>query len=70
MATSPTSGQTPGDPAAHQDDVKRRFREALARKQGRSADGAAAGEAGEHAKVHGGTHGPAQQQRQFRRKSG
>jgi len=58
-----------GAPAAS-DDVKRRFKEALDRKQGRHADGTAAGEGGDRAKVHGGAHGPAQQQRQFRRKSG
>jgi hypothetical protein len=64
------SSATPGDPAAAKDDVKRRFREALDRKQGRTSDAAAAGEGGDHAKVHGGAHGPAQHQRQFRRKSG
>jgi hypothetical protein len=52
------------------DDVKRRFREALDRKNGQHGDAAAGGEGGDHAKVHGGAHGPAQQQRQFRRKSG
>ena len=51
------SGAT--DEAATQDDVKRRFREALDRKQGRTSDAAAAGEGGDHAKVHGGAHGPA-----------
>jgi hypothetical protein len=61
---------TSGDPAEAKDDVKRRFREALDRKRGRSADAAATGESGDHAKVHGGAHGPAAQQRQFRRKSG
>jgi Family of unknown function (DUF5302) len=51
------------------DDVKRRFREALDRKRGRSADAATGADGADHAKVHG-THGPAQHQRQFRRKSG
>jgi hypothetical protein len=64
------SSDTPDDPAVAKDDVKRRFREALNRKQGRTADAAASGEGSDHAKVHGGAHGPAQQQRQFRRKSG
>jgi hypothetical protein len=58
------------DDAPGPDDVKRKFREALDRKNGRHADSAAAGEAGDQAKVHGGAHGPAHQQRQFRRKSG
>jgi len=68
---------TPADPAAANDgpgagenDVKRRFREALERKQGRSAGGSGAAESGDHSTVHGGAHGPAHQQRQFRRKSG
>jgi hypothetical protein len=52
------------------DDVKRRFREALARKQGGRSAGGEGGEGGDHAKVHGGAHGPASHQRQFRRKSG
>jgi len=73
MATSApdgTSDSGAGPDAAAKDDVKRRFKEALDRKQGRHADAAAAGEGGEHAKVTGGAHGPAAQQRQFRRKSG
>ena len=37
---------TSGDPVEAKDDVKRRFREALDRKQGRAADGAATGESG------------------------
>jgi hypothetical protein len=56
--------------ASGQDDQKRRFREALDRKNGKHADAAAAAEGGDHTKVHGGAHGPAHQQRQFRRKSG
>jgi len=75
MATSAApdgapSDDAPTDAATSQDDVKRRFKEALDRKQGRHADAAAAGESGDHTKVHGGAHGPAAQQRQFRRKSG
>ncbi|WP_055585148.1 DUF5302 domain-containing protein [Peterkaempfera griseoplana] len=50
------------------DDVKRRFREALARKQGGRAN-AEAGGAGAASKIHG-AHGPAANQRSFRRKSG
>ena len=60
------------EPAAVQenaeDDVKRKFREALARKQGANAGaGGAKGAAG--SKIHG-AHGPAASQRSFRRKSG
>jgi hypothetical protein len=55
--------------AADTDDVKRKFREALERKQSKQADGSAGGDGGEHGKVHS-AHGPAHQQRQFRRKSG
>jgi hypothetical protein len=58
------------DGAAASDDVKRKFREALDRKAGRRGDGTAGGDGPDHAKVHGGSHGPAHQQRQFRRKSG
>jgi hypothetical protein len=64
MESAESSGQ------ANPEDVKRKFREALDRKQGKQADAAAAGEGGDHTKVHGGAHGPAHQQRQFRRKSG
>lgn len=64
-----TPGQTPGETSG-QDDVKRRFKEALDRKNGRHAEAAAAGEGNDQAKVHGGAHGPAHLQRQFRRKSG
>lgn len=62
--------EAPGPEGEGKDDVKRRFREALDRKHGRSADAAASGEGGDRAKVHGHAHGPAHQQRQFRRKSG
>jgi hypothetical protein len=57
------------DGAADTDDVKRKFREALERKQTKQAEGASGGDGGEHGKVHS-AHGPAHQQRQFRRKSG
>lgn len=63
-------GSTPKpDDSSTSDDVKRKFREALDRKQGKSG-GAAGADGSDHAKVHGGAHGPAHQQRQFRRKSG
>jgi hypothetical protein len=72
MGSASKPGDAPGNPGdiPEQDDVKRRFKEALDRKNGRHLDGPATGEGGEHAKVHGGAHGPAHQQRQFRRKSG
>jgi hypothetical protein len=58
------------DDESGSDDVKRRFKEALDRKNGRHAGAAAGGDGGDHTKVHGGAHGPAHQQRTFRRKSG
>ncbi len=51
-----------------EDDLKRKFREALERKRGPQRD-AAAGGAGATSKIHG-AHGPAATQRSFRRKSG
>ena len=58
------------EPDEHEDDdeVKRKFREALERKQQQQADQGAAGE-GKGQKIHG-THGPAHTQRTFRRRSG
>jgi len=55
---------TPEDEA--QDDLKRKFREALARKRGEQTEGAAHTDA---SKIRG-AHGPAASQRSFRRKSG
>lgn len=49
-------------------DLKRKFREALARKRGMQADAAQAATTGS-SKIRG-THGPASSQRSFRRKSG
>lgn len=51
------------------EDVKRRYREALERKQGKKSGGAVANEAEDGRKVTD-AHGPAHTQRQFRRKSG
>ncbi|MFH9863960.1 DUF5302 domain-containing protein [Streptomyces sp. NPDC017202] len=50
-------------------DLKRKFREALARKRGVKADAADAAANTEASKIRG-THGPAASQRSFRRKSG
>ncbi|MFF8532278.1 DUF5302 domain-containing protein [Streptomyces sp. SAS_267] len=57
---------SPDDDA--QDDLKRKFREALARKRGVQADAAVTASTNT-SKVHG-AHGPAASQRSFRRKSG
>lgn len=57
-----------GDATAPQDEVKRRFREALERKNARHHASSAAGETGD-SKVHA-AHGPASQQKSFRRKAG
>jgi hypothetical protein len=61
-------GAAPGDESV-EDEVKRRFREALERKQGQNAavNGAASGK--DPSKVHS-AHGPAASRRSFRRKSG
>ncbi|MEU9137778.1 DUF5302 domain-containing protein [Streptomyces sp. NPDC048404] len=57
---------SPDDDA--QDDLKRKFREALARKRGVQAEAAVTASTNT-SKVHG-AHGPAASQRSFRRKSG
>jgi hypothetical protein len=49
--------------------VRRRFKEALDRKNGKHAESAAAEENKDQSKIHD-AHGPAHTQRQFRRKSG
>ena len=64
---------TPAEPEAEdlspEEENKRRFQEALARKQGKSLAKNNGGEGGGPAKV-GTTHGPVKNQRNFRRKSG
>ena len=57
-----------GEPGKGEDDVKRRFREALERK--REAEGKNAGGTGKGGPKVRGTHDRADRQRQFRRKSG
>ncbi|RLU83080.1 hypothetical protein CTZ27_29300 [Streptomyces griseocarneus] len=59
----------PPQTESQDDDVKQKFREALARKRGQSADGAGNGRSRDGSKVNG-THGKAGGQRSFRRKSG
>ncbi|WP_329303762.1 DUF5302 domain-containing protein [Streptomyces sp. NBC_00659] len=70
LPEEPVDGESrslsPDDDA--QDDLKRKFREALARKRGTQADAALTASTNT-SKVHG-THGPAASQRSFRRKSG
>ncbi len=56
-------------PDAPEDDTKRRFREALERKKAQANAGAAHKDGGaKGAKAHG--HGPVENRREFRRKSG
>jgi len=61
------AGRT-GEPGP-QDELRRKFKEALDRKNGRHPDKAGADENKEQGKIHD-AHGPAHSQRQFRRKSG
>jgi Family of unknown function (DUF5302) len=61
-----SAAPAPGDP---QDELKRRFREALERKRGRETEANAADESKDQSKIHG-AHGPAKSKRSFRRKSG
>ncbi|WP_329310492.1 DUF5302 domain-containing protein [Streptomyces sp. NBC_01537] len=59
----------PEAPEAAEDDVKRKFREALERKRNGGAAAAAGGAGRDGSKIHG-AHGRAGGQREFRRKSG
>lgn len=56
-------------PAAAEDEVKRKFREALERKRGGTGKGKGGAGGPDQSKVHG-AHGRAGGQREFRRKSG
>jgi hypothetical protein len=69
-ATAETEGTPQGAEPVEtpEDDVKRKFREALARKRGAHNEAAGANGSG-RSKIHG-AHGPAAHQRSFRRKSG
>ncbi|MFI1577311.1 DUF5302 domain-containing protein [Embleya sp. NPDC020630] len=66
--TAPEAGEV-AEPESAEDETKRKFREALARKRGTKTDGAGENPGGDGSKIHG-AHGPAAQQRSFRRKSG
>ncbi|MFG2075721.1 hypothetical protein SAMN05421874_102379 [Nonomuraea maritima] len=52
-----------------EDEMKRKFREALERKRSQHAGSGAGGRGGDSSKIHG-AHGPATGKRSFRRKSG
>jgi hypothetical protein len=52
-----------------EDEMKRKFREALERKRTQHADTSASGKGTDASKIHG-AHGPAASKRSFRRKSG
>jgi len=75
MATAPTEPEgsenegQPAPDATPQDEVKRRFKEALDRKRGVQAEGTGAGAGNDRSKVHG-VHGKVGGQKSFRRKSG
>lgn len=57
------------EPEGSEDELKRKFREALERKRGKEAE-SSGGRGGKNTgKVHG-AHGPARSRRSFRRKSG
>jgi hypothetical protein len=58
-----------GQQGGEREDLKRKFREALERKQGRAAQQGEGSEKGDRSKIHG-AHGPESSQRSFRRKSG
>jgi hypothetical protein len=57
------------DGAGPEDEARRKFREALERKQARDAGASGTGQGKGTGKIHG-AHGPARHRRSFRRKSG
>jgi Family of unknown function (DUF5302) len=68
MTNGDEAGGGPGE-GGDREDLKRKFREALERKQGRTAQQGEGAEKGDRNKIHG-AHGPESSQRSFRRKSG
>jgi hypothetical protein len=60
---------TTQDEQSTEDEVKRKFREALERKQGKNAAAGGSASGKDPSKVHS-AHGPAASRRSFRRKSG
>jgi uncharacterized protein DUF5302 len=65
----PDKDEADAENAPDQEDVKRKFREALERKQGRAAAQAEGGDRTDAGKIHS-AHGPESLRRSFRRKSG
>ncbi|MEU8385443.1 DUF5302 domain-containing protein [Streptosporangium sp. NPDC048865] len=59
----------PGGSESSDDELKRKFREALERKKLAQADAGSGGKGKNSSKIHG-AHGPAAAKRSFRRKSG
>ncbi|WP_277035528.1 DUF5302 domain-containing protein [Actinacidiphila oryziradicis] len=68
-AADPEESEVPEAAEAPEDDVKRKFREALERKRGLKAGTASGGTGPDRTKIHG-AHGRAGGAREFRRKSG
>ena len=68
-AAGPGEGADPGDGPAPEDEARRKFREALDRKQARDAGASGSGQGKGTGKIDG-AHGPARHRRSFRRKSG
>ena len=64
-----TNGDAASEGDGAQEDLKRKYREALERKQGRAAQQGEGSDKGDRRKIHG-AHGPESTQRSFRRKSG
>ncbi|AFM18699.1 hypothetical protein Mycch_3975 [Mycolicibacterium chubuense NBB4] len=64
---SAESSKSSGGPEGSEDETKRRFREALERKKAKSAGGSAHRDAGSKQPR---AHGPLENRREFRRKSG
>jgi Family of unknown function (DUF5302) len=69
MADTASEPESRQDEASPEDEVKRKFREALERKRAKEADSSRAGRGRDDGKIHG-AHGPARKRREFRRKSG
>lgn len=63
------SDVTPEEPEGSDDELKRKFREALERKKTAQGEANAGGKGKNSSKIHG-AHGPAAAKRSFRRKSG
>jgi hypothetical protein len=69
MAGTTSGPQRSEDELSSEDEVKRKFREALERKRAKEADAGRADAGKGTGKIHG-AHGPARSRRSFRRKSG